>query len=308
MCANLKKISIIVPVYNTADYLRECLNSIISIPICDKEIIIINDGSTDDSLSIINEYVGKDITVITTANEGLSAARNRGLNISSGEYVLFVDSDDYILPNKIPLLIELADKYKTDVLLGRYIKCKETGEFLSESRMVSTVEVHLVTTGGEFYNGYSLNDATIIVACLKLCRRTFLQRNQILFVKGLYHEDVVFSFLCSKYATRIVQSDIAFYVYRQWAASIVHTPSYKKQVHKLFIADYICNNASESDSEFWPNLAIGLYFDVLRRTKLKNNQLFRKLKSLKKLRFTQKVKLELIRIIQIFASKADIKI
>ena len=91
-------------------------------------------------------------------------------------------------------MIELADKYKTDVLLGRYIKCKETGEFLSESRMVSTVEVHLVTTGGEFYNGYSLNDATIIVACLKLCRRTFLQRNQILFVKGLYHEDVVFSF------------------------------------------------------------------------------------------------------------------
>ena len=307
MCANLKKLSIIIPVYNTADYLKECLNSVISIPIPNKEIIIINDGSTDNSLTIINEYVGENIIVVTTSNEGLSAARNCGLNISSGEYILFIDSDDYVLPDKILTLVEMADEYKTDVLLGRYLKCTETGELLPESTTMSIIDTSL-TTGEMLYNGRSLNDATIIVACLKLCRRDFLLKHQIFFIKGLYHEDVVFSFLCSKYATRFFQTNIVFYIYRQRAASIVHTPSKKKQIHKLFIASYISANVEESDSEFWCNLAIGLYFDVLRRAKLKNRQLFKRLRLLKKKRLAQKVKLLLIRIFQIWASEADIKI
>ena len=92
------KISIIIPVYNSAKYLRKCLNSIINQTFDNIEIICINDGSTDNSLSIINEYAKIDsrIKVYTIENKGVSAARNYGILVATGEYIGFVDSDDYI--------------------------------------------------------------------------------------------------------------------------------------------------------------------------------------------------------------------
>ena len=95
---NNPKISVIIPVYNVEDYLEECLDSIINQTFKDLEIICINDGSQDNSLNILEEYAEKDnrIKIITTKNQGLSAARNRGLENITGDYVYFIDSDDYL--------------------------------------------------------------------------------------------------------------------------------------------------------------------------------------------------------------------
>ena len=92
------KISIIVPVYNTEPYLEQCLDSIINQTLEDIEIICVNDGSTDNSLSVLEEYASKDnrIKIINQENEGPGFARNNGLKSVNGEYVLFVDSDDWI--------------------------------------------------------------------------------------------------------------------------------------------------------------------------------------------------------------------
>ena len=95
------KISIIIPVYNVENYLAECLNSVVNQTYRNIEIIIVNDGSTDNSFSIIQQYQLQDerIKIINQENQGLSAARNAGMKVASGEYLWFVDSDDYVAIN-----------------------------------------------------------------------------------------------------------------------------------------------------------------------------------------------------------------
>lgn len=108
------KISIIIPVFNVGSYLRRCLDSILVQSHNDWECILIDDGSTDDSPALCDEYVAKDprFFVIHKSNEGVSVARNVGLDFSHGEYVIFVDSDDWIEPQLVEILLRDADQYE----------------------------------------------------------------------------------------------------------------------------------------------------------------------------------------------------
>ena len=99
------KISIIIPIFNASQYLRECIESVLSQSFRDFELILINDGSTDDSLTICKNYEKLDarITVISEANGGVSKARNRGLNVVKGKWIVFVDADDYFLDDALSI-------------------------------------------------------------------------------------------------------------------------------------------------------------------------------------------------------------
>lgn len=112
------KVSIIIPVYNTEKYIRKCLESAINQTLTDIEIICINDGSTDNSLSILYEYAAKDsrIRVFTKANEGVAKARNLGLRHARGEYVGFIDSDDFVDEKYFEELYNYGPQY--DVIRG----------------------------------------------------------------------------------------------------------------------------------------------------------------------------------------------
>ena len=118
------KISIIVPVYNVERYLRKCLDSLINQTYKNIEIICVNDGSTDDSLDILNEYANKDkrITVVNKKNGGISDARNVGISKASGEYMMFVDSDDWIDLETCEKSLEAMNKYSVDVVLYSYVR------------------------------------------------------------------------------------------------------------------------------------------------------------------------------------------
>ena len=113
------KISIIIPVYNVEKYLHECLDSIINQTFKDLEIICVDDGSTDKSSEILEEYEQKDkrFTVISQPNKGVSAARNRGMQQAKGKYIMFVDSDDYIASNACELIYNSAEEKRCDILL-----------------------------------------------------------------------------------------------------------------------------------------------------------------------------------------------
>ena len=112
-------ISIIVPIYNTGEYLRECINSILNQSLKNIEVICINDGSKDNSAEIIKGFKKKDsrIKYIEQPNQGLSAARNKGISESQSEYIMFIDSDDYISKNCIRLSFETAEKNGADIVL-----------------------------------------------------------------------------------------------------------------------------------------------------------------------------------------------
>lgn len=116
------KVSVIVPVYNVEKYLDQCLDSIVSQTLDDIEIIIVNDGSTDESLKVINKYAERDsrIKVVNQTNGGYAKAVNKGLSIASGEYVAEVDSDDYINRNMYKKLYEIAKENDIDIVVGRY--------------------------------------------------------------------------------------------------------------------------------------------------------------------------------------------
>ena len=117
------KISVIVPVYNTSKFLEKCLNSIIEQNFKDIEIIIINDCSTDNSLKIINGFIKIDSRIILInkeKNEGLSAARNSGIEIARGEYILHIDSDDWIEENYFKNIYENAINNQADMVISDY--------------------------------------------------------------------------------------------------------------------------------------------------------------------------------------------
>ena len=120
----MKKISIIVPIYNSETYLRRCLISLINQKYNNLEIILVNDGSTDNSLSICKEYEKKDsrIKLINQLNKGVAHTRNIGLDVATGDYITFVDSDDFIDKNMYSELIENIDS--CDIAVCRYVILK----------------------------------------------------------------------------------------------------------------------------------------------------------------------------------------
>lgn len=118
------KISIIVPVYNVAPYLRQCLDSLVGQTYRNIEIICVNDGATDESGEILAEYAAKDSTikVISQKNAGLSAARNVGFSFATGDYVMYVDSDDWIDLETCETAVAIAVKHKADIVFWPYIR------------------------------------------------------------------------------------------------------------------------------------------------------------------------------------------
>lgn len=117
------KISVIIPVYNEEKYLRECLDSIINQTLTDIEIICVNDGSSDDSLNILKEYCEKDnrIRIISQENKGLGASRNNGLDNATGEYIYFIDSDDYLKNTTLEELYNIATKDNLDLVIFKLV-------------------------------------------------------------------------------------------------------------------------------------------------------------------------------------------
>lgn len=122
-------ISIIVPIYNVDSYLRKCFDSIISQTYSDFELILVDDGSTDDSPKICDEYARKDdrIIVIHKKNGGVSSARNAGLDIAKGKYIGFVDPDDYIVSEMYECMVNAIEKYKSDMVVCGYDYIDENG-------------------------------------------------------------------------------------------------------------------------------------------------------------------------------------
>jgi glycosyltransferase involved in cell wall biosynthesis len=112
-------ISIIVPFYNAEKYLDRCIRSILSQTYKDYEIVLVNDGSSDGSLRICQEYANENnnISLVSQDNSGVSAARNRGLSVAKGEYVMFVDSDDYMLPQMCEIMVDAVEEKNADLVV-----------------------------------------------------------------------------------------------------------------------------------------------------------------------------------------------
>lgn len=204
------KISIIIPVYNAEKYLRECLDSILNQSFQDFEILLINDGSTDGSPAICDEYAAKDwrVKVFHKENGGVSSARNLGLDHANGEWITFVDSDDFLNDNFI------------DEKLNRYLKNLSFDLIINNAFIYSTINkyqrysfVERTLTTKDFLKYYGL---TIVdTPWAKFFKRSIIKKSQIFFNEQFnLGEDLLFNMNYLLYSNKIALIDHPFYNYR----------------------------------------------------------------------------------------------
>jgi glycosyltransferase involved in cell wall biosynthesis len=199
-------ISVIIPVYNVERYLEQCLVSVIFNSYKNLEIILVDDGTPDDSADIYNKYaeLDKRIKIIVQENAGLSAARNVGIANAQGEYVHFVDSDDYIDLNFCEELVKDAVEYDADI-----VACG-----VKMSNTVVTIEYsHRIICADLYTKIQKLLCAKHGYAVRYLLRRQFLIENKIEFVVGKSFEDLPFTLTAVKAANRVVINPNTFYHY-----------------------------------------------------------------------------------------------
>ena len=210
------KVSVIVPVYNVEKYLRRCLDSIISQTYKNLEIILVDDGSPDNSGAICDEYAKKDgrIRVIHRTNGGLSAARNSGLDVAEGEYIAFVDSDDWLVDTFVEKLYVKAEQDALVVSNLLFWESDAQNQAAMAQRETETIDIR------EFWRRTAETVCTpYIVAWSKLYPRRFF--DHLRFAEGLVHEDEAILHHVIAQAGRIHVIYEPLYVYRQNPASIM---------------------------------------------------------------------------------------
>lgn len=209
-------ISIIVPVYNVEKYLSQAIESILNQRNCELQIILVNDGSTDSSLEIIRQYADRypNIEVINQSNQGLSAARNAGLNVAKGEYVMFLDSDDWLVKDCIrDIAIDIKDNYP-DLLVYAGQRVYEKNKDLVKGELFGPRETRKFKKGTDAYETLRVTHAYSTCVVLQVIKRKLLNERKIRFYEGILHEDHLFTFQIFMAAQQVICIPTPYYQYR----------------------------------------------------------------------------------------------
>lgn len=223
----MPKISVIIPVYNVEKYLRDCLDSVVSQTIKDIEIICVNDGSTDGSLDILNEYCSNDdrFVIVNQNNQGLSVARNNGLNSASGDYIAFIDSDDYLLNNDyFEKLYNACEKYSADIAVAGIIR----GNNKKTKELLKIEKEEVVTDYVEKLRICDVPDSNYVWNKLYKCKS--LISTGITFPVGKYYEDLYYTHKVLFYTGKLVSVPNISIFYRKRQGSIIKTKNPKAEI------------------------------------------------------------------------------
>ncbi len=222
-------ISVIIPVYNVEEYLRECVDSVLSQTYENYEIILVDDGSTDNSGKICDEYAENNkITVVHKENGGLSDARNKGLALAKGEYIYFLDSDDFIVPEAFKELISAITKTNSDFVFFDSLSFEDEGRnYDIEQRYVRKKDYG--TQKGEEILFETLNNKDYHSA-VPLCfiKKKMFKNPDLEFVSGIYYEDSIFTYDLFMSAENVTHCPKAYYHRRYRKASIMTAKKNKK--------------------------------------------------------------------------------
>ena len=220
------KFSIIIPVYNVEKYIVCCLNSALNQDYKDYEIIVVNDGSTDHSLSILKKYeqrYGEKIKIINQCNKGLGGARNTGIAFASGDYLFFLDSDDYISTHTLSILNEYIKEYNVDILA---FDCTRVD---INHKIIDTI------TYSEFHNEWTILTKKQFMLfeptfCTKVYKRSLFVDNKIYFPEKKWYEDLATLYKLVPHISRIGYLKKSLYYYLQQDESITHS----KNIERMF--------------------------------------------------------------------------
>ena len=235
-------ISVIVPIYNVEQYLEQCLDSIISQTYSQLEIILVDDGSTDSSGQICDKYARKDerIVVIHKTNGGLSDARNAGISVATGEYISFIDSDDYIATDMYNKMIKICEQNHCDIVVCARDNFDEDGNH----KVMFQAKKQTIYTSEEAIEEILLNRNMDSAAWDKLYHKKLF--TEIRYPVGVLHEDLTVTSRVFSAANKIVQIPDVFYQYRIRKGSITKQGFKPKKMDLMFqsieLKMYIENN------------------------------------------------------------------
>lgn len=229
-------VSVVIPVYNVERFLAECVDSVLHQTMGDFEIILVDDGATDGSGRMCDEYALKDprIRVIHQANGGLSAARNTGLDAARGEYVYFLDSDDYLVPDALEKLRAVAEKEKADVVFF------DASVFFTDCEPDPKVYRYERSRAYAAKNGRALlpelmdTDEYRTAVPLMLLRRDYMARHGLRFRPGILHEDQLFTFYVYHADGVIAHCHQELYARRMRPASIMTGTSARRHYDSMY--------------------------------------------------------------------------
>lgn len=245
------RLSFIIPIYNVSRWLGRCIASVRNQGLApdDYEIIAVNDGSTDDSMQVLEEFMAREaqsgvrtapIVIVQQENQGLSAARNAGFKKARGNYVWWIDSDDTLEACFAPRLLERAEKERLDVL------CFGLNQVDEVSRTSTRFDIEDLTKGRTVKGEeFMLKCAMPAAAWAAIYRRGFIERYHLQFFPGIYHEDQEFTPRAYFLARRIAFEDVSVYNYYQREDSILNRQIPKKTDDLLAVCQRLWDFAME---------------------------------------------------------------
>lgn len=289
------KISVIVPVYNVEKYLEDCIQSLVSQTLEEKEVIFINDGSTDNSLKILEDYQIKNdfIKIINQENQGQSVARNKGIDLAKGKYIIFVDSDDWIEKDALQKLYNFINNTDYDFLnfpITNYnilTKKKEKKEYGFNEDLEGKMILQ------NYFKRF------IITASMnKVIKTSILKENNIKYPEDLIYEDLIFNLKLCMHSNKTKYIDYSFYNYRLTPVSTTRKISIKNIEHMQKILELgneiIKNNFQSENLNLYETFKLYHYLylniEILRN---KNLKLKEKIELLKYLYLKENAKWEL---------------
>lgn len=225
---NMYKVSVIVPVYNGENYISICLDSLVNQTLQELEVIIINDGSTDDTLTVLDYYVRQYpqlFKVYTIKNSGQGIARNIGVSYATGEYLAFADSDDYMAPEMYEQLYKFAKQYSYDLVVCPYYR-------VSQDHIILNTEMNQMD---------SITDINTSPWNKLFHRQTWLN-HQVKFAEKLWYEDVlaIYSYVFTVKKIGFYQTPMYYYVFRENSSINLYSPKVN-DIFKVFnqLYDYL---------------------------------------------------------------------
>ncbi len=273
----MPKVSVIIPVYNVEQYVERCLTSVLNQTLQDIEIIIVDDETPDRSMEICERYAAEDsrIRIHHQTNRGLGLSRNSGIELSTGTYLAFLDSDDYLAPNALQRLYTLAEDHDLDIVkaaLNRFVIedqfsyiCTDSPlEIYTDPEQLKHIALcYFSCPGGEADRRLNLDGSS----CGSLYRRSLLADNNIRFLSERQYisEDYIYNYHCARAARRVGKIHDTLYHYRVNPKSLSRTPrkdclqrsvAYSRYLESMFLTD-----GYPASSELY---AMGYTFDIMR--------------------------------------------
>lgn len=228
-------LSIIIPAYNVEKYVERCVYSILNQKVEECEIIIVDDGSTDRTLSICKDFEGyyANVKVFHKENGGLSSARNFGLDIAVGKYIMFVDSDDFLIDNSLKCIIKDLIYDPCDIWTGRVKTITDEG--ITKDKVEYTLKRGKYSI--DFYAKYCIKHRKMIEFCAQyfVYDREFIKNNELKFRCGIIHEDELWTSKVLLSAKTIFVSDMYFYMHYTRMGSIMHSNNKEKSAYSYLI-------------------------------------------------------------------------